>query len=423
MYARNLHTIKLGLETERSLLAAVGNPQDAFLAIHVAGTNGKGSVCALLAAILRAAGLRTGLYTSPHLCRFHERLRVDGAPISDEELSAGIAVVEDGVRRAMQAGERDATFFEFTTALAFHWFREKRVQVAVLETGMGGRLDATNVVTPVVSVITSIGLDHQAYLGDTVEKIAAEKAGIIKRGRPLVCGEFIASVREVIETVARAANAPVHQAAEYCRVARVGQTLAGQRLRVDTAEESLSRITCPLLGRHQLANAGIAVTTAQLFARETGLPIPAAAIRAGLTDVEWPARLQVLSRQPAIILDGAHNPDAMAVLRKAIDELREDRPLALLASFLGDKDAVRCLRLWDGVLERCWLVPLRNERAMGEAELRRAAGQAHLRADIAALPDALAAATEWAAERNGLVVIAGSLYLAGEVLDRLGRQP
>ncbi|HMP76361.1 MAG TPA: folylpolyglutamate synthase/dihydrofolate synthase family protein [Kiritimatiellia bacterium] len=423
LYTRNLHVIKLGLDTELALLDALDRPHDHFLAIHVAGTNGKGSVCAMLAEILRAAGFRTGLYTSPHLCRFNERLRVDGVAISDEELGAALATVEEAAARVCAAGARDATFFEFTTALAFHWFRARGVQVAVLETGMGGRLDATNVVTPVLSVITSIGLDHQAFLGDTIEKIATEKAGIIKANRPVVLGQLPESADAVMRETAARLRAPLRRAADLCSVTRTAQSLDGQRMRIETGDESISRVACPLLGRHQLGNIAVAVAAIQVFTEATGLPIHAESIRAGLAAVRWPARIQVLSREPDILLDGAHNPEAMHALRQTVEELRGKRPVALLASFLADKDAARCLRAWDGLLDQCWLVPLDNARAMDEATLREAALQADLRCEMLPLEQALDAGRRWAEQRGGLLVIAGSLYLAGEVLIHLNQAP
>jgi folylpolyglutamate synthase/dihydrofolate synthase len=223
-FQRSEFLLKHGLIETRALLEELGQPQEAFLSIHVAGTNGKGSVCAMLAAVLQAAGYRTGLYTSPHLIRFSERVRVQGEPITDLELARQIELVEDALARRCESGMRDATFFEFTTALAFSHFRDQKVQVAVIETGMGGRLDATNVITPVLSVITPIGLDHQQYLGKTVEAIAGEKAGIIKPGRPVVCAEMEVAAREVMGRTARLRGAPFVPVAESVQVKRVRQT-------------------------------------------------------------------------------------------------------------------------------------------------------------------------------------------------------
>ncbi len=423
LFRRNLHTIKLGLEPMEALTAALGRPQDAFLSIHVAGTNGKGSVCALIASMLRAAGFRVGLYTSPHLCHFRERLRVNGEAIPDVELPALIDTVEAAAARVRAGGERDATFFEFTTALAFEWFRRRNVQVAVLETGMGGRLDATNVVTPVVSVITSIGLDHQAYLGDTIEKIAGEKAGIIKAGRPVVCAPLPEDAMRVMIQTARSRKALLVPVEDACRVTRIRQTVEGQVVGIETADESIGRATCPLLGRHQLVNLATAVTSAFTFSAETKLPVPAGSIRKGIEAVDWPARAQVVERDPTLVIDGAHNPEAAAALRKTLDELRGDRPLGLVASFLADKDAVQCLRLLARGAARCWLVPLTGERALDAAGLRSAAQQAGVQAACHTLEEAIAQARDWARAKQGVVCFAGSLYLAGAALASLRRAP
>ncbi|MCO5067452.1 MAG: bifunctional folylpolyglutamate synthase/dihydrofolate synthase [Kiritimatiellae bacterium] len=416
LYQRNLHTIKLSLDVVAELLRELGNPQDAFLSIHIAGTNGKGSTSAMLASILKAAGFRVGLYTSPHLRRFNERVQVDGEPIRDGDLLRAMEAVELAAARVRKAGGRDVTFFEFTTALAFWWFRQCGVQVAVLETGMGGRLDATNVVTPIVSVITSIGLDHQAYLGDTLEEIAGEKAGIIKLGRPVVCGQLPEAALNVVREAARARAARLTVASEVCAVTRNSQTLEGQRLTIETASETIGRVTCPLLGRYQLINIAVAIAALQEFAAETSLPISEEAIREGLRHVVWPARLQILSRDPLILLDGAHNVEAMTNLRRTVEELSEGRPVGVLASFLADKNAVGCLRVLAPIARRCWLVPCDGARAMSQSALASAARQAEMDAEVTTLKPALAAARAWAQEESGVVLIAGSFYLAGEVL-------
>jgi dihydrofolate synthase/folylpolyglutamate synthase len=424
LYRRNLHAVKLGLEETRALLEELGQPQEAFLSIHVAGTNGKGSVCAMLAAVLQAAGYRTGLYTSPHLIRFSERVRVQGEPITDLELARQIELVEDALARRCESGMRDATFFEFTTALAFSHFRDQMVQVAVIETGMGGRLDATNVITPVLSVITPIGLDHQQHLGHTVEAIAGEKAGIIKPGRPVVCAEMEVAAREVMGRTARLRGAPFVPVAESVQVKRVRQTLAGQRISVETPDEAIGPIILPLLGTHQLANVATAMTALLTFRDTCSLPVPVEAISKGLAAVHWPARLQVVEHEPPVLVDGAHNPPAAMALARALHEVAPKQPVALVSSFLSDKDAVGFLREMAGGVRRLWLVPLANERAMSMADMLTAARGARL--DAASAPNLTAALVEakaWAREQKGLVCVAGSLYLAGEALQRYGIKP
>ncbi len=418
LFRRNLHSVKLSLDETRQLLASLGNPHEAYLCIHVAGTNGKGSVCAMLAAVLQAAGFRTGLYTSPHLCHFAERVRVNGQALADAELARLIEVVEDAVEQRREAGQRDATFFEFTTALAFAHFRDRRVQVAVIETGMGGRLDATNVITPILSVITPVGLDHQQYLGDSLEAIAGEKAGIIKAGRPVVLADMAPEAQAVLRKAARAVQAPLIPVADTVQVKRLRQTLAGQRISLETPDEALGPLVLPLLGTHQLANVATAVTALLAFRDATALPIPGSAIVKGLAQVTWPARLQVVEHTPPILVDGAHNPHAARALARALHELAPKQPVGLVTSFLSDKDAAGFLRELAGCTRRLWIVPLAGERAMSPEGMQAAARSANLEAlfkpDLAAaLPEARA----WAHDQQGLVCIAGSLYLAGEALN------
>ncbi len=418
LYRRNLHTIKLGLDAMDALLRELGHPERAFAAIHIAGTNGKGSVCAILDAILRAAGRRVGLYTSPHLVSFNERIRVNGGPIDDASLAEGIDAVEQAAVRIQAAGARDVTFFEFTTALAFRHFQQAGVQIAVLETGMGGRLDATNVVNPLVSVITSIGFDHMAWLGDTLEKIAREKAGIIKTGRPVVIGALPPEAEAVMVETSRSINAPLIRAADVCTVTRVAQSIEGQRVRIETSEGALGCVNCSLIGRHQLANIAVAVAAVQQVEAASGIAIEEPAIRSGLESVHWPARVQLIDRDPLTLLDGAHNPDGMAALVRTVEEIREQRPVALLAGFLADKDAVGCLAAWRDRASQIFLVQLNDERAMSAADLMSSAERAGLKnvAPPMLLSDAWTAARAWSCEHNGLLVITGSLHLAGHVL-------
>lgn len=417
LYHRHLHTIKLGLDAVTAVLSELDNPQDAFLSIHVAGTNGKGSTSAMIASVLQAAGFRVGLYTSPHLRRFNERVQVNGQMIPDDRLLEAMERVEDAAKRAQQRGFRDVTFFEFTTALAFAWFRQSGVHVAVVETGMGGKLDATNVVMPIVSVITSIGLDHQSHLGDSIEKIATEKAGIIKPNRPVVCGELSKEAADIMRKSARENSARIAFAADVCTVTRTSQTFDGQRLTIESGDETIGRVVCPLLGRHQLGNVAVAVTALQEFAAETNLAISSAAVRDGLSAVRWPARIQLISSDPVVLLDGAHNIEATAVLCRTLDELREKRPVGLIVSYSADKDAIGCLRLLAPRIDRCWTVHRETERAMDDSALAAAVGQAGLDATSAPLGEAMKQGYVWAREKKALLLITGSLYLAGEVLD------
>ena len=423
LYRRNLHTIRLGLEPTVALLEALGRPQDHFLALHVAGTNGKGSVAALLAAALQACGLRTGLYTSPHLVRFPERIRVNGEPIPDAALAALLDHVDAQAEAARPRIGRDVTFFEFTTALAFTHFRQAGVQVAVIEVGMGGRLDATNVVDPLACAITSIGFDHMAYLGETIEQIAAEKAGIIKPGRAVVCGDLPPAALAVVRSRAAALGSPVIVAGEAVTVRRTRQSLAGQRLAIEGADTPYGPLLLPLLGAHQLGNVAVASALLEHIRDAFQLPIARMGVEQGFSQVRWPARFQVLEQEPPVVLDGAHNPQAARVLRATLDDLLPERPLALVFGFLGDKDGVGFLRELAGRTRRSWAVALEGERALPLDQVVAAGRMAGLDPTPAALERAVTDATTWARENGGAVCITGSLYLAGAELARRGLAP
>ncbi len=419
LYRRNLHTIKLGLEPTRALLAELGNPQEKFLCVHIAGTNGKGSVSALIESILRAEGLRTGLYTSPHLVKFNERIRINGEAINDEKLAALLDQVETAAASSLEHGsERDVTFFEFTTALAFEHFRQSRVQVAVIETGMGGRLDATNVLTPLVSVITSIGFDHQQFLGDTIEKIATEKAGIIKEHRPLVVGELPEEALAVIAKISKHHYAPLIRASEAVTVRRQSQDWKGQKVNVETTENSLGTVLLSLLGDHQLGNLSVAVAATLALGREMNIPFDNDAFRDGIPSTQWPGRCQVLSESPPVILDGAHNPEAADVLARTLRQLGKKTPWAGVVGFLSDKDVAGIMRPFSGLLKELWIVQPRSDRGMpAHTAMEHLHGLSfHPRA--ATSDDAIAAAKAWAQKNNGAVAIFGSLYLVGEVLGK-----
>ena len=420
LFKRTTHGIRPGVGRVTALLDRLDRPHRAFPCLHVAGTNGKGSVCAMLESVLRAAGLRTGLYTSPHLVRFHERIRVGGRPIGDADLARLLGTVEREAA-ALDAGpDGEATFFELTTALAFLHFREAGVQMAVIETGMGGRWDATNVVIPVVSVITAIDVDHAEYLGRSVADIAAEKAGIIKPGRPVVCGADHPEAAAVVRGQAAEARAPFVDAGTDVSVRRLAQSLDGQRIRIDTASRSLPPVTLPLLGPHQIRNVALAMTTLEQLGAITGVPVPDEAVTSGLAGTFWPARLQILRRDPLVLLDGAHNPHGAHALAEALHELGGRRPVGLVAGLLADKDADGFFAALQPKIRRVWAVTAPGGRGRPAAEIALAARRHRLPAEPSDLATAWTSAADWARTGNGLICIAGSLYLAGEVLLRWG---
>jgi dihydrofolate synthase / folylpolyglutamate synthase len=419
LYARRAEGIKLGLDVTRALAASLGDPQRKVPAIHVAGTNGKGSVCAMLHAMLCAAGCRAALYTSPHLVHFRERFRIGNEEIDDRTLMALLEEVETHAADiADRPGLRQPTFFEFTTAAAFAWFAREGAEVAVLETGLGGALDSTNIVDPLVSVITAIDIDHTGFLGRELGGIAREKAGIIKPGRPVVCAPQAEAAAEALVAAARERKAPLLWAEDLVSVRRKRQDLDGQVLAAETAERRYPPLRCPLLGRHQIENVAVALAAVEALSTHAGLLLPEAAVRDGLAAVRWPARGQVLQRDPLVLLDAAHNPSGANVLRKLLDEIAPHRPCAWVISFSRDKDAGGILRVWAPRVGACWVVPMRAAAGMPVDRVAEHARGAGLRPEIASLEDGLRDALAWARAHNGMVMIAGSVYLAGDVLAR-----
>jgi dihydrofolate synthase/folylpolyglutamate synthase len=422
LYARRTFGIKLGLEVEESILAALGNPERSFLPLHVAGTNGKGSVCAMMESVFRQAGFRTGLYTSPHLVRFNERIQTGGVPVSDADLLALWEIGEAAEKEAAAGGDwKESTFFEFTTALAFEYFRRARVQVGVVEVGMGGRLDATNVVLPLASVIAPVSLEHMEYLGSTIQAIAGEKCGIIKKGRPVVYAQPDPEAEAVVARTARERGSRCVNALDSVRVERVKQDLDGQKVRIESESQSYGVVRLSLLGRHQLMNAALAVAALETAFEEMGRPLPKEAVTAGLEAARWPGRLQILEKEPVTILDGGHNPAAAAVLGDALKELAGKKPVGLICGMCGDKDMAGFFKPLAKRLRRVWAVRLKTPRSADPEQVALKARKMGLVATVSDLAAARAEARAWALEQGGAVCIAGSLFLAGEVLEEEGK--
>jgi len=424
-FARRRFGMRPGLETMQALLARLDHPEAGLAAIHVAGTNGKGSVTAMVASVLTAAGLRVGRYTSPHLVRFAERFGVDdGQPVADAALLPALDEVEAAAQALEAAGGLPPTFFECATAVAFVLFRRAGIHLAVVETGLGGRLDATNVVTPLVSVITRIGLDHCAQLGDTLAAIAAEKAGIIKPGRPVVTGAMPDEALSVIRHTASERGCPFVDAATEVSLSSVAITLDGLSALVATPSRELGRIRLPLAGAYQAENLVTAITALETVAAVTGLPLPDEAFRTGLGRVCWPGRFQLAAQDPPVLVDGGHNPDAAAALRTAVKRLKFKGPVGLVAGLCDDKDATGFLQALAPAVKCAWAVPVPSNRSRPATEtavLMRAAGIATVTwTDV---PTALSAAQAWAQREKGLVLVCGSLFLAGQALVLLHAYP
>lgn len=402
---------KPGLSRTVELLEQVGNPHRKLKFVHITGTNGKGSTAAMVASVLTAAGLKTGLCTSPHLWTFHERFQVDGVPIPDEALGR----IAEEVIAAGRGMKDPATEFELMTAVGLLYFLEAGCDIVVLEVGLGGRLDSTNVIpAPEAAVITNIGLEHTAQLGNTRALIAGEKAGIIKRGCEAVLYHQSREVEEVVERVCRELNVPLTLTApEELKVLSSG--LEGQTFTY--RDEGPYRI--PLLGEHQRYNAAAALETLWVL-RKRGWDIPETAVTEGLSKTVWPARMELVRRNPDVILDGGHNPQCMEALGKALRELYPEKKLIFLTGVLADKDYPTMMGEILPLAREFYTITPDSERAMPAAELaawleERGAKSTPCGSVREGIDRALAAAGP-----EGAVCACGSLYMIGEVRHLLG---
>lgn len=393
LFGLQMFGAKFGLDTTYQLAALAGNPQHSLRFIHVAGTNGKGSACAMLESIYRATGLRTGLFTSPHLVSFRERIQVNRQLIPENDI---VRLVDE--LRAVK-GDLESTLFEFAAVMALKYFAEHACDLVIWETGLGGRLDATNIVTPLASVITNIAFDHQQYLGDTLAKIAAEKAGIIKPGIPVVTATDDPSAFAVIEATAREKNAPL---------TRVSQT-------------SGAIVATALLGEHQKLNATLATATVQVL--QPQIPVTAAQVRTGLDTVQWPGRLQLLQRPGGqrILLDGAHNLAGAETLRAALQRDFSGQTPVLIFGALADKQWSDICGVLAPLAKSIFTVPVASPRTADPVTLSATFRTANSNAKVTPLPN-LAEALQ-ASRNEPFILITGSLYLVGEALELLGAAP
>ena len=426
---------KFDLAHMRVLLEELGNPEKRFPCVLIAGTNGKGSTAATLAAILQAGGYRTALYTSPHLVRINERIRLNGRPIGDAEFAATYERVESAAK-ALVANDSlpwHPSFFEMLTAMAFDIFARSEVQIAVLEVGMGGRLDATNVVEPLISVITDISLDHQKFLGNTIAEIAGEKAGIIRPGGTVVTLPQHPAANDVIghavlDRGAVAISAVKHMppvspgAADYMAQAGAG---SGERNRylLSVADETIT-VDSPLPGRHQLRNLALAITTAEELGR-FGFPVTPAQVEAGVRNTRWPGRFQVIPAENnalgrELIFDVAHNPDGAWALRSALSEKVGERPITVVFGAMHDKAFHEMVQILFPIAQQVVVTKAHNPRAASTTELAEAASRVGTDVTEAAeVPLAIRQAAELTS-RNGVVVITGSIFVVGEAMQALG---
>lgn len=414
-HASELAKADFNLERMRALMALLGNPQDTYPSIHVAGTKGKGSVSALCAAALRAAGRRAGLYTSPHLIDFCERIQVDGEPIPHGELAALVEQIKPAVAQVEKL-----TTFELTTALAFLYFARRKVDAAVIEVGLGGRLDATNVITPRVAVITSLSYDHTAVLGDTLTLIAGEKAGIIKPGIPVISSPQKDEALRVLEKVAAERQAPLTLVGRDVTFRPVEHSLDGQRFEVkkkgkgagQKAEGSPLSLSIPLLGIYQVENA----TTAYAALKACGLGIPDQAIRAGFAAVSWPARFEIARREnPTVIFDSAHNQDSFEKLAEALRTYFPGRQVTLIFGVSEDKHLSAMLAAIRPLLARLIATRADHPRALEPEKIVEAAQALGVACEAAApVETALDRALENAQKDGSIVLSAGSIFVSAE---------
>ena len=402
LYRMGWFGAKLALDNTRRLAALAGNPQDRLRFIHVAGTNGKGSTCAMLESIYRAAGFRVGLYTSPHLVSFRERIQVNGHFIGEAEVARLLEEMQPWLKEFPE--ETHPTFFEIVTIMALRHFAARNCDLVIWETGLGGRLDATNIVTPLASVITNIQFDHEKWLGHTLPEIAREKAGIIKPGVPVLTATDAPEALAVICETAARQEAPL--------------TVVGWP---DAHLPPLDRIELPLLGDHQRLNATAALATVRTLAAD--LPVSDEAVRQGLTGVRWPGRFQVVQPAPGqtLVLDGAHNPAGAETLRLGLQKYFPKQQPVLVMGVMKDKDWVSMCRLLAPLADRILLSPVASERTATPGDLLPVCQAAHpsVRVSVCAgLRDALAQAGQ-----PPLLVITGSLHFLGEAMEALQLLP
>lgn len=416
LYGLQKFGIKLGLRNIELLLESVDHPELSFPAVHIAGTNGKGSTSSMIAAVLTAAGYRVGLYTSPHLVEFNERIRINGRPVSDRTLVRLTNLLKPAIDGC------GATFFEATTAIAFRYFAERHVDIAVIETGLGGRLDATNVLTPLVSVITSIGMDHTEVLGSTLALIAREKGGIIKPGVPCVVGRMPVQAKNVLARIARANSSPLIAVQEIAAVLSPDGMLS-----VHTPGRGYASITLSLKGEYQKDNAVSALAALEQV-RSKGFAFSACDVREGLGHVGrltgLKARLQTVGRKPQMICDVAHNPDAMRVLVDAVRALRKAK-VHLIFGVMKDKQYGPMIRTLGKLNPTFYAVEASIARSLPVSALCSAiADEGYAAGEYHSIDAALSAARK-AAGDDELILITGSHYIVGEAMTALakGKQP
>jgi len=396
-----------GLTQVERILNAIGNPHKDIQAIHIGGTNGKGSTAAMISSILQKEGYRVGLYTSPHLIRFTERIKVNGKEIEEEE----VAELAGRIKREIEAAgiTPPFTFFDFTTAMALHYFKQKWVDLAILEVGLGGRLDSTNVVDPLLSIITNIAKDHEEYLGKSILKISREKAGIIKSGRPLITAAEQPQVLRLFSKLCGAKSSPYYRVGKEFRYVRA----EGEDFDYEGLNRKLWGVHLNLKGSHQVINATTALGATEVL-EDLGYRVSTDAMIDGLREVDWPGRLEMVSSSPRVVLDGAHNPAGALVLKESLEREFQYQHLILLIGIMKDKDIQSMLHLLAPRADHIILTRPHTDRATPPSLLKEALRQNGKKAEIAedfkeAIERGLALT-----HQEDLLCITGSLYTVGE---------
>ena len=416
-HASELAKAEFNLDRMRDLMRLLGDPQNDYPIIHIAGSKGKGSTAAFAASALRAANYRVGLYTSPHLQDFTERMQINGIPIPQNEFAALVEEMKPFVEQVPFI-----TTFELATALGFLHFSRQKVTAAVIEVGLGGRLDATNIVTPLVSVITSLSLEHTAVLGNTLTEIAREKAGIVKPEHPIVASPQDPEAASVLELVAEEKDVPLTLVGRDIFYKVKKKSIDGQMLEVWMRNGMKMKLSIPLLGEHQVENA-VTAYTALLVARKEGLIINAAQIKQGFAETEWHGRFEIWREKPPIVLDSAHNPDSIAKLRKTLDDYFPENPVVMIFGVSEDKNIAEMLKELAPRLAKVILTQSTHPRAVEAEKMIEFAEQAGVAYEvIESVEVAVARALEIADERQSLLLSAGSIFLTAAVREILGEK-
>jgi dihydrofolate synthase/folylpolyglutamate synthase len=423
LYDLQKHGIKLGLSNISRLTDLLGRPHDSFRSIHVAGTNGKGSTSTMIASILEACGFKVGIFTSPHLVSFTERIKINREPISEFDVIS----LTDEIRESFSGTDLNPTFFEVVTALAFHYFSLKKVDWAVIETGMGGRFDATNVLQPEISVITNINMDHAEYLGDSISDIAFEKAGIIKEGVPVISAASQPDIVRQLSEIAEEKGSVIHLSGRDFTGIPISSDI--NRVVFDYNGYSLyEKVSLKLTGTYQADNASLAIRAAEILGSK-GISIDDASIRNGLSEASLEGRLEVISEDPYIILDSAHNPEAANSLAETLNDLLPNKKKILIAGMMVDKDVAGILGPLLEISDFMILTSPEGERAASTDKLMdetsRLMNNAGMRPDQVAIADSIADALEEAkriSDTDSIICVTGSFYTTGKVKELLGHK-